>query len=142
MDTFVGITPKPKLVISDVKTRVGTSLPKIRDSRPNEMQLSLYHEILSEMIDGKIDMERVFVELGLKPENGFSDGFLAEAAQTYSAAGTLSFEALLENNTLNVWYSGIKLTTETMDYRQGRIISITGTAKQQDGNREILFQSD
>jgi hypothetical protein len=142
MDAFVGITPKPKLVISDVKTRVGTSLPKIRDSRPNEMQLSLYHEILSEMIDGKIDMERVFVELGLKPEKGFSDGFLAEAAQTYSAAGTLSFEALLESNTLNVWFSGITLTTETMECRQGRIISITGTAEQQDGNREILFKSD
>jgi hypothetical protein len=66
------------------------------------MQLSLYHQLFSEMIDGKTDMERVFVELGLNPENGFSDGFLAEAAETYSATGTLSFEALLENNTLNV----------------------------------------
>jgi hypothetical protein len=119
MDAFVGIIRKQTLVISDVKTRVGTSLPNLRNSRPNEMQLSLYHQMLSAMIEGSVDMERVFEDLKLNPDSGFSDGFLAEAAETYSAAGVLSFDALLEHNTLNVILSEIMLTTETVEHSQG-----------------------
>ena len=127
MDVFVGIIRKQTLVISDVKTRVGTSLPNLRNSRPNEMQLSLYHQMLFAMIEGSVDMERVFEELKLNPDIGFSDGFLAEAAETYSAAGVLSFDALLEHNTLNVIVSEIMLTTETVEHSQGRVIALAWT---------------
>ena len=75
--------------------------------------------MLSAMIEGSVDMERVFEELKLDPDIGFSDGFLAEAAETYSAAGVLSFDALLEYNTLNVILSEIMLTTETVEHPQG-----------------------
>jgi hypothetical protein len=127
MDAFVGVVRKQTLVISDVKTRVSTSLPSMRNSRPNEMQLSLYHQMFSAMIEGSVDMQRVFEELKLNPDIGFSDGFLAEAAETYSAAGVLSFDALLENNTLNVIISKIILTTESVEHSQGRVILFAWT---------------
>jgi hypothetical protein len=105
MDVFVGIPPpqqKRKLIISDVKTRVNFSLPQERNSRSYEMQLSLYHQLLSDMVDGNIDMPTFFKALKLDPDAVFGDGFLAEAGEAYSGAGILTFDQLLENNTLNV----------------------------------------
>jgi Exonuclease V - a 5' deoxyribonuclease len=97
------VTRKKRLIISDVKTRVNPSLPRIRHSRPSEMQLSLYYQLLLNMIDGIVDISRLFSELKLDTDLCFSDGFLAEAGELYSAAGVLSFDLLMENNTLNVF---------------------------------------
>ena len=73
------------------------------------MQLSLYHQLLSEMVDGNTDIGRIFRELKLDSEIVFGDGFLSEAGETYSGAGILTFDQLLENNTLTVlslWIKG------------------------------------
>lgn len=102
MDAFVGLhAKKRKLVISDVKTRVSFSLPRER-ILSYEMQLSLYRRLLSDMVDGNLDISTVFSVLKLDPDVVFGDGFLAEAGETYSEAGIISFDQLLENNTLSV----------------------------------------
>jgi exonuclease V len=102
MDAFITIIKKRSLVISDVKTRVNASLPNSRQSRPAELQLSLYHQLISDMINGDVDVGRVYPGLSLNGDTPFTDGFLAEAAQSYSTAGVIAFDTLLENNTLNV----------------------------------------
>jgi exonuclease V len=134
MDAFVDLKRKSHIVISDVKTRVNSSLPRARDSRGSEMQLSLYHRILSNMIDGVVDMNRLYSELSLDPESVLSDGFLAEAGTSYSAAGILPFEMLLENNTLNVRFLLTILMIETMASRHERIVCFTWLSKRETGN--------
>jgi len=66
------------------------------------MQLGLYYQLLLNMIDGVVDMPRVYDTLELDSECVFSDGFLEEAGMSYAAAGVLSFDLLLEHNTLSV----------------------------------------
>ena len=122
MDAFVTMTRKNKLIISDIKTRVSSSLPKIRNSRAAEMQLSLYHQLLSNMINGVVDMSRIYSEMTLDAERGFSDGFLAEAGMSYSDAGVLTFDMLFKNNNLNVPLRPALLTTEIMASRDYGII--------------------
>lgn len=102
MDAFVTVMRKRNLVISDVKTRVGSTMPNERNSRAARMQLSLYHELLSNMINGNVDMKSLFTELRLDSGVCFSDGFLAEAGMAYSDAGIITFDMLLENNNLDV----------------------------------------
>jgi len=73
------------------------------------MQLSLYHQLLSDMVEGNIDIGGIFRELKLDSEIVFGDGFLAEAGETFSGAGILTFDQLLANNTLTVlslWIKG------------------------------------
>jgi len=102
MDAFVTVTKKKKIAISDVKTRVNLSFPKERDSRGYEMQLGLYYQLLLNMIDGVVDMTKVYGVLGLDSDCVFSDGFLAEAGMSYADAGVLTFDLLLEHKTLSV----------------------------------------
>jgi hypothetical protein len=54
------------------------------------------------MIDGTVNTAQTCTELALDADVPFTDGFLAEAGRSYSAAGVIEFETLLENNTLNV----------------------------------------
>jgi len=63
------------------------------------MQLSLYHQLLSKMIHGTVDMTSFFAELRLDSDVCFSDEFLVEA---YSAAGLMTFDTVIENNNLTV----------------------------------------
>jgi hypothetical protein len=103
MDAFVTFKPKArKLILSDVKTRVHSSLPGLRNTRATEIQLSLYHQLLSSMIDGTIDVPRIFVALKLKAAEVLSDGFLVEAGCAFADAGIITFDVLIKNNTLNV----------------------------------------
>ena len=102
MDAFVTIARKRRLIISDVKTRVGTTVPNERNSRAARMQVSLYHRLLGNMIDGSVDMMALLTTLGLDCGVCFSDAFLVEAGMAYSSAGIMDFETLLENNNLTV----------------------------------------
>jgi Exonuclease V - a 5' deoxyribonuclease len=104
LDNFVNIERKQNLVISDVKTRVTATLPNFRQSRSSEVQLGVYYMLLSNMIDGLLDVNRVFSELELKPHVVFSDPFLMEAGEVYTVAGVLTFDSLLEHNTLDVCF--------------------------------------
>jgi len=49
--------------ISDLKTRVEATLPEDRRTRAARMQLSVYHQLLSAMVDGDVDMNRLYTEL-------------------------------------------------------------------------------
>jgi hypothetical protein len=102
MDAFVTMTKNRRLIISDVKTRVGTTMPNERNSRAAKMQVSLYHRMLRDMIDGSVDITTLLTALGLDVGACFSDAFLVEAGMTYSATGIMDFESLLENNNLTV----------------------------------------
>jgi len=66
------------------------------------MQLSLYHELLSKMIHGNVNMNSLFTELRLDSDLCFSDEFLVEAEMTCSAVGLMTFGTLIENNNLTV----------------------------------------
>jgi len=138
MDAFVKGIRKNKLIISDVKTRVNLSLPKVRDSRASEMQLSIYHQLFLNMIDDIVNMSRVYSELRLNSEGLFSDGFLAEAGMSYSDAGVLTFDTLLENNNLNVPLHSMILMIETMESCDNRVIQPTRLFKLENGNRLSL----
>jgi Exonuclease V - a 5' deoxyribonuclease len=102
MDAFVTMARKQRLIISDVKTRVGTTMPNEQNSRAARMQVSLYHRLLDDMIDGSVGMTALFTALGLDSGICFSDAFLVEAGMAYSAAGIMDFDTLMENNNLTV----------------------------------------
>jgi Exonuclease V - a 5' deoxyribonuclease len=122
MDAFVTIAKKRRLIISDVKTRVGTTVPNERNSRAAKMQVSLYHRMLSEMIDGSVDTTTLFTALGLDSGACFSDAFLVEAGMTYSATGIMDFETLLENNNLTVLPYSEEANSEIMATRTNRTL--------------------
>ena len=124
MDAFVTVTRKRELVLSDVKTRVNLSLPSARQTRAAEIQLSLYHIMLSAMIDGTVDTEQLYTGLSLDADTPFTDGFLAEAGQSYSVAGVIAFDDLVENNTLNVKNLLEVLMAEIMGTRVKRVIPV------------------
>lgn len=71
-------TPPRKVYITDEKTRTVPTLPKGSALRPTELQLMLYHRMLTEMAMGQIDLKIVFARHGLDPHRRFSDGFLAQ----------------------------------------------------------------
>lgn len=128
MDIFVNVPRKKKFGISDVKTRVNSSLPRDRNSRAAAMQLSVYYRLLSVMVDGTVDVTRLYCELGLDSQLCFSDAFLVEAGTTYSDIGVLEFDVLLENNCLDVWVHVClsKLISETMEFGIGWIKGVKG----------------
>jgi hypothetical protein len=141
MDAFVGLhAKKRKLVISDVKTRVSLKLPRERNSRSHKIQLSLYRQLLADMVDGNIDISTVFSRLKLDPDVVFGDGFLAEAGEAYSKVGIISFDQLLENNTLSVLtFRTIKLMKETMANCSERTIYTPRMHKRQNGDCNSTF---
>lgn len=102
--------------------------------RGPEMQLSLYHQLVSNMVNGKVDIGRLYSELELDAEGLFSDGFLAEAGNMYSNAELMDFDTLLENNTLDVRVFSIMLMRETMATCSKRIIPFTRLFKPRNGN--------
>jgi len=133
MDIFVSVARKKKFGISDVKTRVNSSLPRDRNSRAAEMQLSVYYRLLAVMVDGTVDMKRLYSELGLDSQVCFSDAFLVEAGTTYSDIGVLGFDVLLENNCLDVWLQVClsKLISETMEFGIGWIKGVKGVSRKE-----------
>jgi len=102
MDAFVTVKRRRKLLISDVKTRVGSRMPNERASHAARMQLSLYHQLLSKMINGNVDMNSFLTELRLDSDVCFSDEFLVESETAYSAGGLITFDTIIENNNLTV----------------------------------------
>ena len=99
MEDCLSLQPKRQFVLSDVKTRMRGTIPKIRDSRGAEMQLSLYHLILSSMIEGKFDTSQLCAGLNVDPDRMLSDGFLTEAS---SLTESMSFDLLVDGKTLSV----------------------------------------
>ncbi|KND90006.1 Exonuclease V [Tolypocladium ophioglossoides CBS 100239] len=73
-----GWPPRPKIYLTDVKTRGSLAPVSKALLRPAKIQLLLYHKFLSDMAAGKLDFVRVFRRYGLDADDQFSDGFLAQ----------------------------------------------------------------
>lgn len=65
-----------KLYLTDVKTRVGTSLPAAPSLRPTKMQLSLYRRLLADLASNNVDAMQVFARYRLDHTAELSDLFL------------------------------------------------------------------
>jgi len=65
-----------KLYLTDVKTRVGTSLPAAPSLRPTKMQLMLYRRLLADLASNNVDAMQVFARYRLDHTAELSDLFL------------------------------------------------------------------
>lgn len=111
-------TPAPIVYLTDVKTRVRSSLPKGASLRPTHMQLMLYRRLLASLADNVTDPALLFSRHTLRPTHAFSDSLVAElgnldlnltqsATQTTlapveSTADVLS-ELLAHNSLASLW---------------------------------------
>ena len=68
----------PKIYVIDVKTRGAKSIPKGPSFRPTEMQLMIYHRLLSDLVMNKVDADVLFDRYRLNPDISFSDSFIAQ----------------------------------------------------------------
>lgn len=122
-----------RIYLTDVKTRGAKSVPTGARFRPTLMQLLLYHRLLSELATNKVDADALFGRYDLKPNEPFSDDFIAQIGnlnevyydapedtsqteQTESPAATQdSMQVLLENNSLTrLWQLMIGEFQKTM----------------------------
>ena len=67
-----------EIFILDVKTRATKTPPTRVAMRGAIIQLFLYHRFLSDMAAGRLDYLRVFERYGLRPDERFSDTFMAQ----------------------------------------------------------------
>lgn len=116
-DAFLGTlheTPRTYYIV-DVKTRQSNTLPAGGSQfRPTQMQLMIYHRLLSSLSKNEVPKAKVFARYNLQPDTTFSDKFIAEIAnldiaahsslnedEIDSAPGRDSLSELLEHNTLS-----------------------------------------
>ncbi|KAI0404537.1 hypothetical protein F4802DRAFT_597967 [Xylaria palmicola] len=67
-----------KVYLTDIKTRGSDRLPTGTALRPARVQLFLYHRLLSDMADDKVDYSAVLERYGLDGNVRFSDAFMAQ----------------------------------------------------------------
>lgn len=72
--------PDRKVYLTDVKTRSVKSLPKGASLRPMQMQLMLYHRLLTELATNKVSADVVFNRYHLNTQTPLSDSFIAAIA--------------------------------------------------------------
>ena len=68
----------PTIYLTDVKTRVRSSLPKGASLRPTHMQLMLYRRLLTSLADNTTDPGLLFSRHTLRPMHAFSDSLIAQ----------------------------------------------------------------
>ncbi|KAL8709404.1 MAG: hypothetical protein Q9220_005787 [cf. Caloplaca sp. 1 TL-2023] len=89
--------PQQKIYITDTKTRSTPSLPRAASFRPTLLQLNLYRRLLSQMISSTTstapDPAIIFARHGLKPDEPFTDTFIAQLGEIYYDAPTESSPA-------------------------------------------------
>jgi exonuclease V len=73
-------TPNRKVYITDLKTRTFPSLPSLPSFRPTQMQLLLYHHILSTMTNPStaIPLSTLADRYSFSPDTPFTDSFIAQ----------------------------------------------------------------
>lgn len=71
------------IFITDVKTRSSKRPPSHAQARGTMVQLFLYHRFISDMASSKLDYLRVFARYGLRPDEPFSDSFVAQMASLH-----------------------------------------------------------
>ena len=67
-----------KIYITDIKTRVARSLPSAVAARPTEIQLQLYHSMLTSLAQGQVPLTMFADRYDFDPTAPFSDSFIAE----------------------------------------------------------------
>lgn len=98
-----GGSPRPKIYLTDVKTRGSLAPVSKALLRPAKIQLLLYHRFLSDMAAGKLDFFRVFRRYGLDADDQFSDAFLAQIGDLHEEVfyDAPSSPAEMENGSSN-----------------------------------------
>lgn len=73
-------TPSRKVYLTDLKTRTVPSLPSGTSFRPTQMQLSLYHYVLSTMAapSTAIPLSSLAARYSFSPDTPFTDAFIAQ----------------------------------------------------------------
>ncbi|KAF2421858.1 hypothetical protein EJ08DRAFT_619825 [Tothia fuscella] len=118
--------PVNKIYLTDVKTRVGRSLPKGPSLRPMQMQLMLYHRLLGELAANTVAADVLFNRYNLDAKTPFSDSFIAAISDLEGGfisesddSVPLSISELSQHNTLNQLWSlmitELQLTIPTTD---------------------------
>ncbi|TLD35389.1 putative tripeptidyl-peptidase [Venturia nashicola] len=72
-------SPK-KIYITDVKTRMASSLPKGGSLKPTNMQLHIYHHLFVSLATNSVQADTIFDRYKLKANATFTDGFIAAIA--------------------------------------------------------------
>ncbi|KAL8933727.1 MAG: hypothetical protein Q9216_006234 [Gyalolechia sp. 2 TL-2023] len=72
-----------RIYVTDVKTRNTSSVPKGAAFRPTAMQLMLYRRLLTSMATNNVNTDILFSQYRLRPDERFSDGFVAQISETY-----------------------------------------------------------
>jgi exonuclease V len=81
------------IYLKDVKTRGSKSMPKGEASfRPTQMQLMMYHRMLSLLASNSVPAEQVFARYALDSDAAFSDMFIAQLGSIESDHGVEAAE--------------------------------------------------
>lgn len=72
--------PTRKIYLTDIKTRMSNSLPQGTSLRGTQIQLQLYHRLLTSLASGTVPSTAIFNRYRLDPEAPFSDTFMHEIA--------------------------------------------------------------
>jgi exonuclease V len=82
-----------RIYLKDVKTRGSKSMPKGEASfRPTQMQLMMYHRMLSLLASNSVPAEQVFARYALDSNATFSDMFIAQLGSIDSEHGAEAAE--------------------------------------------------
>jgi exonuclease V len=91
-----------QVFVTDVKTRNTSSPPPQSQVRVAIIQLFLYHRFMSDMAAGRLDYMTVFERYALKPDEAFSDSFMAQIGEMheeiFADADTESTSTLDDDN--------------------------------------------
>jgi exonuclease V len=96
------VPAESQVFITDVKTRNTSNPPPQSQVRVAIIQLFLYHRFMSDMAAGRLDYMAVFERYGLRPDEAFSDHFMAQIGEMheeiFADADTESTSTLDDDN--------------------------------------------
>lgn len=111
---------KPKIYLTDVKTRGAKVLPKGASFRPTLMQLMLYHRLLSSLATNKVDPNTLFNRYALDPEAPFSDAFIAQIGNLHQSEFPDASSSLFEEESHDPTDSSQDSTTILLNHNSLR----------------------
>ncbi|KIW05532.1 uncharacterized protein PV09_03412 [Verruconis gallopava] len=76
-----GPRPLHKIYVTDIKTRSSKYIPKGTALRGVQMQLMLYHRLLTDLASNLVPADTVFARYGLDPRKSFTKSFINNIAE-------------------------------------------------------------
>ncbi|KAK4144600.1 exonuclease V [Dichotomopilus funicola] len=116
-----------QIFISDVKTRNSTNPPPQSQSRVSLIQLFLYHRFISDMASDRLDYMRVFERYNVKPDEPFSNRFMAQLAQLQDENPT---KGNLDTDSDATVSNGQMLNDSDTDSNNGEFVSAPSSPSQ------------